>query len=156
MDGWMRTSVRVCNPSLRVCQLLKLMGLVFWKTVLKFLELALHRLEVKHKKFSEHKMNQAEVHRLVKALKFKVQPKPFKIGGHFGGTFRYIHQLSIYSMYKGGVSEGRQKTKPLACKCVVLVIMQNHSGTPKPCFTLGLDWSAYVLSTAIRTALKIA
>ena len=33
-------------------------------------------------------MNQAEVHRLVKALKFKVQPKPFKIGGQFGGAFR--------------------------------------------------------------------
>ena len=47
-------------------------------------------------KFSEqHKMNQAEVHRLVKALKFKVQPKPFKIGGHFGGTYRYKHQLSV-------------------------------------------------------------
>ena len=29
-------------------------------------------------------MNQAEVHRLVKALKFKVQPKPFVIGKEFG------------------------------------------------------------------------
>ena len=32
---------------------------------------------------------------MVKALKFKVQPKPFKIGGHFGGTYRYIHLLSV-------------------------------------------------------------
>ena len=33
-------------------------------------------------------MNQAEVHRLVKALKFKVQPKPFVIGKEFGGAYR--------------------------------------------------------------------
>ena len=43
-------------------------------------------------------MNQAEVHRLVKALKFKVQPKPFKIGGEFGGTYRYVHLLTSVIM----------------------------------------------------------
>jgi len=43
-------------------------------------------------------MNQAEVHRLVKALKFKVQPKPFVIGKEFGGAYRAgpRYQLEIY------------------------------------------------------------
>ena len=38
-------------------------------------------------------MNQAEVHHLVKALKFKVQPKPFKIYGEFGGALRYTFSI---------------------------------------------------------------
>ena len=39
----------------------------------------------------------------------------------------------------GGVSEGKQKTKPQVWKCVFSVSIENHSGTPKTCFTLGLE-----------------
>ena len=38
----------------------------------------------------------------------------------------------------GGVSKGRQKSKTQVCKCIFSVSMQNHSRTPKTCFTLGL------------------
>ena len=39
----------------------------------------------------------------------------------------------------GGISKGKQKTKPQVWKCVFSVSIENHSGTPKTCFTLGLE-----------------
>ena len=39
----------------------------------------------------------------------------------------------VFCQTRGGVSEGKQKTKPQVCKCVFSVSMQNHSRTPKTC-----------------------
>ena len=45
-----------------------------------------------------------------------------------------------------GVSKGRQKSKPQVCKCIFSVSMQNHSRTPKTCFTLGLECLCHIYS----------
>ena len=45
-----------------------------------------------------------------------------------------------------GVSKGRQKSKTQVCKCIFSVSMQNHSRTPKTCFTLGLECLCHIYS----------
>jgi hypothetical protein len=39
-------------------------------------------------------MNQAEVHKLISALKFKVQPKPFKIRAMIGERSRLVTEYN--------------------------------------------------------------
>ena len=40
------------------------------------------------------KMNQAEIHKLISALKFKVQPKPFKIKTMIGERSRLVTEYN--------------------------------------------------------------
>ena len=54
---------------------------------------------------------------MVKALKFKVQPKPFKIGGHFGGTYRYIHLLSVIIPIIESCSLQKPSSSFICCVC---------------------------------------
>ena len=57
---------------------------------------------------------------------------------HSKGLGKGTKKKSLVFFWGVGVSEGRQKAKPQVCNFFSSVSMQNHSRTPKTCFTLGL------------------